>query len=370
MKTKSKGNSRDRAVRAQRVVWLVAGIAAGAAILARRKWFTVNDVTTGSTPEYPGLDPQRFDASPSLVLEAVRRAVRRMARWKVLREDVGARLVEAEARTILVGLTTVSIWIEPAAGGSLVLIRSRSRGRGDLGANARTIRALQRAIDREVRALREPGRIGRPDPGVGVMPAAEGSGPLLQRQYTGRISGSTWTPEELMMLVRTDMERLSAPELARFQRPPRDLHPLKVDDDIEVHIKGAGETHVRVAHVDERSLTLRTMDDHIEAGRITFGVWREDPRTIVFRIRSRARQAAPGWLIGFVLGGMALQQRIWESFIERAAEACGGTIEGEIQVVTRPVDDDAADRGDVDTPTFEVPDSEETDVTLAIRNLV
>jgi uncharacterized protein (DUF1499 family) len=351
------GKSDESSFGKRRAIWLLIGLAAGAALLTPRRWLTTNDITTGGTPQYPDLEPRHFDRDPREVFEAVRHAVRHMARWKVVREDEHALKVDAEVRTYLLPFTDdVSVWIEPDRRGCRVMIRSHSRvGRGDFGENARTIRALQRVIDEEIRALDRPGRVGRPDPGVGVLTADDGSGPLLQRDYEGIIVGSSWTPERVLKMVREDIERFSAAEMAKFVRPPRDRHALQVGDDIEVHITGAGETHVRVAHVDGRSLTLRTMDDHLEAGRITFGSWRDEEGRLVFHIRSRARQAGPVWLLGFVVGGKKLQTRIWETFVERVAEAAGGRLEDGVEVRTQEVSDSLADVGGLDTPTMAVP---------------
>jgi uncharacterized protein (DUF1499 family) len=353
------GEKRARVVRKKQALWLLVGVAVGAVLVTPRRWLTTNDVTTGRTPEYPEIEPREYALVPRAVFEAVRHAVRRMARWKVVREDVTRMRLDAEVKTFLFRFTDdVTIWAEESPHGSRVMVRAHSRiGRGDLGENARTIKALQRVIDEEVGNLRRPGNIGNPEPGVGVLPSHDGTGPLLQRDYTGVIVGSTWEPERVMLMVRSDIERFSAPELATFIRPPHDSAPLEVGDSIEVHIKGAGESHVRTVHADDRSLTLRTMEDHPEAGRITFGSWRNQDGSLVFRIRSRARQASPFWLAGFLLGGKALQSKIWETFIERVTEAAGGRLKDGVQVKTEEVTDTAADKGEVDLPTIAVPPS-------------
>ena len=120
--------------------------------LVPRRWMTVNDVTTGQTPVYPEIVPHRYAAGPDKVYAAARKAISMMARWKIVRENPAARRIEAEIRTAVFGFTDdVTIWIEPDGAGSRVMIRSHSRiGRGDLGENARTIRALQREMDKRL----------------------------------------------------------------------------------------------------------------------------------------------------------------------------------------------------------------------------
>lgn len=121
-----------------------------------RRWMTINDITTGQTPEYPELQPRHYDRSPNEVFEAVRTSVRRMSRWRIVNEDLTSHRLEAEVKTfILPFIDDVTIWIEPESHGSRVMVRSHSRvGRGDLGENARTTRAFQRVLDDELKALK------------------------------------------------------------------------------------------------------------------------------------------------------------------------------------------------------------------------
>jgi hypothetical protein len=327
---------------------IVIGVAAGAFVMSRKGWFmgrsTVGDV-----------EPLRFDRAPAELFEAVRQAARHMSRWRVVDEFEEDLRLHAETKTFVLPITRrLRIWLEPEASGCRLMIESPSES-GWSCADARTIGAFKKAVERELRAMDRPGEVGRPDRDVEIMAADEGTGPLLQREYTGVVTGSSWEPEDVIREIRTDIERFSPAEMATFIRPPDDKQPLAVDDDVEVHLAGAGETLVKVVHVDPRSFTLRTMDDHTEAGRITFGSWRDNQGRLVIHIRSRARQAGPIWLIGFVLGGKALQKRIWETFIERVAEAAGGKLVEGVKSKTKKVEESPADQGKVDAPTFTVP---------------
>ena len=90
----------------------------------------------------------------SMTVEALREAAGGVPRWKVVRSDRAARRVDVEVRTALFGFVDdLTATVEPAGDGSRVIIRSRSRvGRGDLGENARHIKALQRRMDRMLSA--------------------------------------------------------------------------------------------------------------------------------------------------------------------------------------------------------------------------
>jgi uncharacterized protein (DUF1499 family) len=71
-------------------------------------------------------------------------AAKRMPRWTVVYEDAATRVLEAVAITGLMRFRDdIVIVVRPAAGGSAVHMRSKSRlGKSDLGANAERIRAF------------------------------------------------------------------------------------------------------------------------------------------------------------------------------------------------------------------------------------
>lgn len=129
-------------------VVLAVVLAAGFASLAA--WPPINDVTTGETPEYPELQPRAYAFSRPRVVAAAVEAVGALRRFDLVSVDEDAGVVEATARTRS-GLFTDDVTVRVEANGeagSIVFVRSRSRvGRGDLGQNARNIRALQEAMD-------------------------------------------------------------------------------------------------------------------------------------------------------------------------------------------------------------------------------
>jgi len=164
-------------------VGLAAGLAA-AAILARTAAVSlglpaINDITTdpddpprfeaarelaGEDTTYPGesfarrqeaaypdLAPIRLDAPPARALERAERAARELG-WAVVDVEPEAGRLEAyDTSTIFRFVDDVVVRVRAAPeGGSRVDVRSRSRdGQGDLGANARRIRALRRALVEE-----------------------------------------------------------------------------------------------------------------------------------------------------------------------------------------------------------------------------
>ncbi len=132
--------------------WAGVGFSALAAVALASRWPAINDVTTGETPAYPDLQPRRYPQDPATVFRAVQTVAAGTRGWRVMSADpIGGRL-QAEARVLLTPFTDdVTVTVQPAGGGSRVLVRSRSRvGRGDLGVNARRIRAFLRAMDQQL----------------------------------------------------------------------------------------------------------------------------------------------------------------------------------------------------------------------------
>lgn len=184
-----------------------------------------------------------------------------------------------------------------------------------------------------------------------VQAASQGHGPLWQRQYTARLRGSTLSPQDVVQLLRTNFPDFSPEGLAAFSNEKST--PLEVGDEMKVVIQGYGECGVRVVHLESHSLTLRTLEGHFEAGRITFGAYCENGE-LVMRIRSRARSLDRLRHIGYKLLGQKLQEQTWHIFLERVVEKIGGELQGEIEVETSEVKSTLADLGELDTPTFVV----------------
>lgn len=105
----------------------------------------INDVTTGATPEYPDLQPQRFAAPVERVFDAASAVARATANWELTKEDRATGVIEAVATTPLMRFKDdVTITVARDGEQTKVVVRSRSRvGKGDLGANAKRIRKFQ-----------------------------------------------------------------------------------------------------------------------------------------------------------------------------------------------------------------------------------
>lgn len=185
----------------------------------------------------------------------------------------------------------------------------------------------------------------------GVVRAVEGHGPLLERDYWAAIENCRVTPPELIDRVARDFPDFAPEALVRFTRPDG-RGALEVGDEMDAFIRMSGECRVRVLHRDHASFTLGTLRGHPEAGRITFGAYRDSEGAVIFHIRSRARSSTRAKRIGFIAGGEPMQTATWTDFIDRVAHTMGDGVAGVIHAETREIEDEPNDPNTLCSPTF------------------
>lgn len=107
-------------------------------------WPRINDVKTGATPQYADLQPQRFNQPPEKVF-ATALEVGRAQGWDIRETKPEQGIIEAIATTRLFKFKDdVTITVTSEGSATIVNVRSKSRiGKGDMGTNARRIRAFQ-----------------------------------------------------------------------------------------------------------------------------------------------------------------------------------------------------------------------------------
>lgn len=181
-----------------------------------------------------------------------------------------------------------------------------------------------------------------------LLPASQGAGPLLQRDYWAVLSGCTLRPSEVMGHVKAHFCELPPAALVQFDAP----RGVALDAELDINIVPAQACRVRVLHEDAQSLTLGTLDGHPEAGRITFGAYRNPAGDLIFHIRSRARSATTSKRLGFLAIGDAMQTNTWTDFINNTAAAVGATIGDVIRAETAEVEEQPEDDPSQRSPTF------------------
>lgn len=181
-----------------------------------------------------------------------------------------------------------------------------------------------------------------------LAPATGGAGPLLQRDYWAVLSECPLPPAGVMAHVKSHFCELPPSSLVHFAAPDG----LHKDSVLDIRIAPAQSCRVRVLHENELSLTLGTLAGHPEAGRITFGAYRNDAGDVIFHIRSRARSASTLKRMGFLAIGDAMQTNTWADFISNTAVAVGAHIPEGIHADTQEVEELAEDGEPLHSPTF------------------
>ena len=129
---------------------IYAGVIVGIVLLASSPfilgliWPRINDVRTGETPQYPDIQVQVFYKPQLEVFQAAQTVARSMG-WEIREIDDKWGTIEATATTRLLKFKDdVTVTVADKGNGVTVHVRSKSRiGKGDLGTNARRIRAFQ-----------------------------------------------------------------------------------------------------------------------------------------------------------------------------------------------------------------------------------
>ncbi len=182
---------------------------------------------------------------------------------------------------------------------------------------------------------------------IDLLPATKGAGPLLQRDYWAVFADCPLKPSELIAFVKANFCQLPPPSLAQFVAESG----MACGAELAITITPAINCRVRVVHEDAQSITLATLAGHPEAGRITFGAYRNPKGELVFHIRSRARSATTARLVGFLTMGEAMQTNTWTDFINRTAALVGAKVRDAIHADTESVDETADDET-LSSPTF------------------
>ena len=181
-----------------------------------------------------------------------------------------------------------------------------------------------------------------------LLPATRGAGPLLQRDYWAVLAGCRLKPSGVMTRVKQQFCSLPPASLVHFDAPGG----MMLDALVDIVIMPGQRCGVRVIHEDNQSLTLATVEGHPEAGRITFGAYRNPHGDVIFHIRSRARSTSAAKRLGFLAIGEAMQTNTWTDFIRNTAVLVEAGISDVIHADTCVVDDTPDDDDPLRMPTF------------------
>jgi hypothetical protein len=181
-----------------------------------------------------------------------------------------------------------------------------------------------------------------------LLPASRGAGPLLQRDYWAILAECDLKPSNVMARVKSRFCELPPSSLVRFVA----ADGVKTGAELDIRIAPAQQCRVRVLHEDAQSLTFGTLEGHPEAGRITFGAYRNAAGDLIFHIRSLARSATTAARVGFLAIGDVMQTTTWTDFINNTAAALGARITDVVHADTREVEERPEDEQPLQSPTF------------------
>lgn len=170
------------------------------------------------------------------------------------------------------------------------------------------------------------------------QPAAQGSGPKLERRYYIDVARPRLTPPQLMAAVQADLPRFSPGLLADFEKMRGAEGALHLGDEFHIKILGPWNGSVRVTDLGAMFFEFVTLEGHPEAGRIRFEahLLDERPDALRFEITSvaRSRDGLVAFAYDTIGGGKLMQEATWVEFCRRVAQASGGQALGEVVVET------------------------------------
>ncbi len=142
-----------------KIVLFILGLLVTGLLISALIWPPINDVKTGATPEYPGIQPVIFKADPATTFWTAAQTAKIMPLWVLTSVQQKDLTIRAEARTPTLGFVDlVEIKIVGLKQGSQVQMRSRSQvGRSDFGVNARRIESYMKRLkaNMEIIAMHE-----------------------------------------------------------------------------------------------------------------------------------------------------------------------------------------------------------------------
>ena len=169
-----------------------------------------------------------------------------------------------------------------------------------------------------------------------VQHVREGVGPVYQRRYQVRISGSPMNAPQLMRRLGDDLNAASPVEVAVFDKTSGAPGSLELGDEYIVHMPGPWNCPVRVVDRTPTSFRFVTLQGHLEAGEIEFRAEDTPEGDVVFAIESWARSGDRVAEILYARVGIAkeMQLHMWTHFCSRVAALSGGDIVGDVTVET------------------------------------
>ena len=150
----------------------------------------------------------------------------------------------------------------------------------------------------------------------------EGVGALKRKRYWADIQRSRLGPDQLMEYLRTHFGEMM-PGFVGVAVEPGTPETLDLDETLTLSLPLRGHVQVRVAELEDRRLTLVTLEGHPLAGAVRF-ITSYEGEAVRFEISVYDRAANVVDMLLMRTLGDFMQNRTWESLAEAAIRASGG----------------------------------------------
>lgn len=196
---------------------------------------------------------------------------------------------------------------------------------------------LERTVDESTWSV--PASDGETD-GSAQQHRDEGVGPLVVRRFSILIGRPDASAAEAFRRFVAQPNCAVPQHVAGFMRDHRGVRDLALGDEFAVEMPGPWRAPVRVDRLTEQSLTLVTLQGHMEAGHIQFATEQRGD-DVAFTITSWARAGDRLFHLLHVQTPVAraAQGAMWIHTCERMATVAGGRRVGSIEVVTETIRD-------------------------------
>lgn len=165
----------------------------------------------------------------------------------------------------------------------------------------------------------------------------DGVGALFSRRYNVLMLQPQKSLPEVFQEMLSNIDQFSPTELATFEKTSGAPDSLAVGDEFFIHITGPWNGPVRVSEVTDHSFSFVTLEGHLEAGEIRFGLAIPDTSdALQFTIQSvsRSRDQVVDLAYDKLKAAQAAQTAMWTFFCSKVVELSGGDLAGDIEIST------------------------------------
>ena len=150
----------------------------------------------------------------------------------------------------------------------------------------------------------------------------DGVGRLKRKQFWADIVGTPYSPEGLFELFRRDFSKLTPMHL-QIGVEPGTTAEIEQGATLTMSLPARGTVQVRVEEINERRMTLCTLEGHALAGAVRF-LTEQRGDAVRFQIEVYDRPATVAdWVMMNPIGD-SMQSRTWEETVERVVLASDG----------------------------------------------